>query len=124
MNNNYKMNNNKIEIVYNHQLRYKKYDIVTLEYNIDRLCLRTLLTTQKLTPEFCVKYILNDEEHGMCVEDSYLFDEDILKFQEHITQKDLYDIYSSDAMEDNIDSSDNSNNTNDDPTQDVDTNMI
>ena len=124
MNNIYKINNNKIEIVYNHQLRYKKYDIVTLEYNIDRLSLRTLLATQKLTPEFCVKYILNYEEHGMCVEDSYICDGDILLYQKHITQQDLDDIYSSDAKKDNIDSSDNSNNTNDDPTQDVDTNMI
>jgi hypothetical protein len=91
------MNNNKIEIVYNHQLRDKKYDIVTLEYNIDRLCLRTLLTTQKLTPEFCVKYILNYEEHGMCVEDSYICDSDILLYQEHITQKELDEAYEKDS---------------------------
>lgn len=90
---NNKMGNKRMKIIYNHQLRYKKYDIATLEYNIDRLSLRMLLRTQKLTPEFCVKYILNSEEHGMCVEDSYLFDEDILNCQEHITQKDLYEAY-------------------------------
>ena len=87
------MSNKRMEIIYNHQLRYKKYDIATLEYNIDRLSLGMLLRTQKLTPEFCVKYILNSEEHGMCVEDSYICDSDILLYQEHITRKELDEAY-------------------------------
>ena len=40
------------EIIQNHQLRKKKYDIETLEYNIDNLGLRNLLKTQILTPNF------------------------------------------------------------------------
>lgn len=79
------MNANNIEIIHNHELMYTKYDILTLEYNIDRLSLRNLLKTQILTPEFCIKYILNPEQHGMCVEDYYISKEDILVYQPHIT---------------------------------------
>ena len=90
---NNKMGNKRMEIIYNYQLSDKKYDIATLEYNIDRLSLKKLLVSQKLTPEFCVKYLLNPEEHGMCVEDSYICDSDILLYQEHITQKELDEAY-------------------------------
>lgn len=79
------MNANTIEIIHNHQLMYTKYDILTLEYNIDRLSLRNLLKTQILTPEFCIKYLLHPEQHGMCVEDYYISKEDILVYQPHIT---------------------------------------
>jgi len=73
-------------IIQHHELMYNKYDIDTLEYNIDRLGLRRLLITQKLTADFCVKYLLNPEEHGMCVEDQYISKDDILLYQKHITK--------------------------------------
>jgi len=74
------MNNNNIdiELIQNYQLMYSKYDIKTLEYNIDKLSLKKLLLTQKLIPEFCKKYILNQDEHGMCFEDHYISINDIL----------------------------------------------
>jgi hypothetical protein len=77
--------------IYNYQLSFNKnkYDIETLEYNIDNLGLRKLLQTQKLTPEFCAKYILNPEKYGMCREDHYLCDDDILLYQKHISKDDL-----------------------------------
>jgi hypothetical protein len=87
------MDNNNIEIIYDADLRYKKYDIATLEYNINRLSLRTLLKTQKLTPEFCVKYILNSDDYASCDEDTYICEEDVLIYQKHILQKDLDEIY-------------------------------
>ena len=77
---------NTIEIIHNHQLMYAKYDITTLEYNIDRLSLRNLLKTQTLTPEFCIKYLLDPANHGICVEDNYISKEDILLYQPHITK--------------------------------------
>ena len=80
---------NKLEFIENHQLMYYKYDIETLEYNIDRLSLRRLLVTQTLTPHFCKLYLLNPEEHGMCVEDHYISIEDILLYQKHITKEEL-----------------------------------
>jgi len=36
-----------------------KYSIEILEENIEHLDEKILLATQKLTPEFCVKYILD-----------------------------------------------------------------
>jgi hypothetical protein len=78
-----------MEVVYHHELMYKKYDIKTLEYNIDRLGLKRLLTTQTLTVEFCVNFLLNPKEHGMCVEDHYISFNDILQYQTHITSEQL-----------------------------------
>jgi len=73
-----------------------KYSIEILEKNIveNHLDEKILLATQKLTPEFCVKYILNlDIEGGG--EESYIFDVCyILQFQKHITEKELMDLIS------------------------------
>ena len=77
------------KIIHHHDLNYNKYDISTLEFNIDRLGLKSLLQTQKLTAEFCIKYLLNPEEYGMCVEDSYISINDILLYQTHLTLKDF-----------------------------------
>ena len=71
--------------------RYK-YSIDILEQNIDLLDEKILVSTQKLTPEFCVKYILNlDIEGGG--EESYTLDVCyILTKQPHITEKELMDL--------------------------------
>ena len=73
-----------------------KYSIDILEKNIveNHLDEKILLATQKLTPEFCVKYILDlDIEGGG--EESYIFDVCyILQFQKHITEKELMDLIS------------------------------
>ena len=73
--------------------RYK-YSIDVLEENIveNHLDEKILLATQTLTPEFCVKYILDlDIEGGG--EESYIFDICyILSFQKHITEKELQDL--------------------------------
>ena len=76
--------------------RYK-YSIDILEQNIveNHLDEKILLATQTLTPEFCVKYILDlDIEGGG--EESYIFDVCyILEFQKHITEKELQDLINS-----------------------------
>ena len=69
-------------------LRNKKYDISTLERNINNLSIKTLLYTQKLTADFCVKYILN-YEYSSCVEDTYICIGDVLNAQKHITLADI-----------------------------------
>ena len=69
-----------------------KYSIDILEKNIAHLDEKILLVTQTLTPEFCVKYILdlNIEGGG---EETYIFDVCyILSFQKHITKKELKDL--------------------------------
>ena len=71
-----------------------KYSIDILEKNMveNHLDEKILLATQTLTPEFCVKYILDlDIEGGG--EESYIFDVCyILSFQKHITEKELTDL--------------------------------
>ena len=73
--------------------RYK-YSIDILEHNIveNHLDEKILLATQTLTPEFCIKYILDlDIEGGG--EESYIFDVCyILQIQKHITEKELQDL--------------------------------
>jgi hypothetical protein len=74
------------QIIYNYQLSNNKYDVKTLEENIDNLSLRRLLVTQNLTYEFCVKYILHPEQYGMSTEDSLITVEDILLYQPHLSK--------------------------------------
>jgi len=79
---------NQIEKINDQDLRKKKYSIDVLEQNIDNLSISTVLNTQILTPEFCVKYILN-EEYASCVEETYICDFDVLQRQPHIKSYEL-----------------------------------
>ena len=65
------------------------YDINVLENNIDHLNIKIVLFTQKLTADFCVKYIFNpDIDSGS--EDSYIFDKCyILAEQCHISEEEF-----------------------------------
>jgi len=73
-------------------LRKKKYDIEVLEKNIHNLSMKTLLYTQDLTAEFCIKYVLN-EKYASCVEDTFLSMGDVLNAQKHITRGEIYQAY-------------------------------
>jgi len=73
-------------------LHRKKYTIDLLEKNINFLSIRTILYTQDLTPEFCVKYILNDK-YASCVEDTFICMGDVLNAQKHITKKQIYEAF-------------------------------
>ena len=73
-------------------LRKKKYDIEVLEKNIHNLSMKTLLYTQDLTAEFCIKYVLN-EKYASCVEDTFLSMGDVLNAQKHITRFAIYQAY-------------------------------
>ena len=73
-------------------LRRKKYTIDLLEKNINFLSIKTLLYTQDLTSEFCVKYILN-EKYASCVEDTFICMGDVLNAKKHITKKEIYDAF-------------------------------
>ena len=64
-------------------LNNKHYSEETLIKNIDILDLRNILSTQKLSFDFCENYILNEKYHK-CVEDTYLDTSDILKYQPHL----------------------------------------
>jgi hypothetical protein len=73
-------------------LRRKKYTVDLLEKNITFLSIKTILYTQDLTPEFCVKYILNDK-YASCVEDTFICMGDVLNAQKHITKKEIYEAF-------------------------------
>jgi hypothetical protein len=73
-------------------IRKKKYNIELLEKNIHNLSMRTLLYTQDLTAEFCIKYVLN-EKYASCVEDTFLSIGDVLNSQKHITRSAIYQAY-------------------------------
>ena len=80
------------------ELFKKQYDLKTLKENIYGLKLRDVLKTQKLTSEFCVKYILNTN-YQICKEDENITAQDVLISQPHISKKQLlFDIinYTSD----------------------------
>lgn len=80
------------------------YSIDILEKNIDGLSLKTLLYTQRLTPEFCVKYIILNDDHASCEEDSYISEYDVRFAQPHISKQDLEDIYHPKIQESPLDS--------------------
>ena len=69
-----------------------KYSNEELEKNINNLNKKILLSTQKLSVEFCIKYILDlDINNGN--EDSYIFDVNyILSFQKHLTESQFLEI--------------------------------
>ena len=76
------------ELLIDDDLRYNKYSIAKLEENIDRLTNKMLLCTQRLTAEFCVKYILS-EYCDSRIEDAYINVYDVLQAQPHITKEEL-----------------------------------
>ena len=91
MNNSNNDSNNDSKIIPRIELNLRKYkyDIETLEKNIDTICVKTCVNTQILTAEFCVKYILN-EDYMSCIEDTYCLDKGyVLRRQPHLTDEDI-----------------------------------
>ena len=75
--------------IQNIDLYKKQYSLEILQQNVMSLSFAIILQTQHVTPEFCVKFILNDDFYEG-VEESYLYTVDyVLKKQPHITEKDL-----------------------------------
>ena len=87
------MTSNNIDQIITTNLYNTRYSIDILEKNIYHLNKKVLLCTQKLTAEFCIKYILDiNIESGS--EDTYIFDKNyILERQEHITDEEFVSAY-------------------------------
>ncbi len=64
----------------------KQYDLQTLKEHIYAVNLFDVLKTQKLTQDFCVKYILNKNYQ---MNDENITFKDILRLQPHITKYNL-----------------------------------
>ena len=86
--------NKKITAEYLKMNEGEQYSMSDLEYILKNSCitLKTILRTQKLTTEFCVKYLL-DKNEDQCISDMdrYITVNDILRDQPHITLDDITD---------------------------------
>jgi hypothetical protein len=69
--------------LYNNQ-----YDMQTLKEHIFDVSLWDILRTQKVTKEFCVKYILN-KNYQISKEEEQIRFQDVLQLQPHIEKRDL-----------------------------------
>jgi len=66
----------------------QKYDYQTLKENIYAVSLRDILKTQKLSSDFCVKYILNTN-YQLNKEDENISVSEVLQLQPHISRQQL-----------------------------------
>ena len=88
----FKLQNNMTPIT-NSTLRQHKYSIEDLEKYINDLNMKTIVNTQKLTIDFCVKYILN-EEYAQCNEEVDLLTVHYVSYnQPHLDKTELLNAY-------------------------------
>jgi hypothetical protein len=66
----------------------KQFNLETLKANIYAVSLTDILKTQKLTADFCIKYILNSD-FQFTDEDQVITIELVRKFQPHISNIDF-----------------------------------
>ena len=71
-------------IITKEDLYKNQYDYETLKTNIYAVSLTDILKTQKLTADFCIKYILN-EEFQLCDQDKLITMDLVKKYQPHIS---------------------------------------
>ena len=68
-----------------------KYDEETIIKNLDTLSLWCILTTQKVSAEFCVKYVwAPNDEYAKDTDDEEIYLHDILNWQPHLTEDDIH----------------------------------
>ena len=73
----------------NNDLKNNKYDIKVLEKNINNLELDVILTTQTLTLDFIVEFIL-DEKYQKTTKEKEIDLYTILNDQPHISKEELF----------------------------------
>ena len=82
-----------LDTITNSNLRQSKYSIEELEKNINNLNMKTIVNTQKLTIDFCVKYILN-EDYAQCNEEVDLLTISYVMYnQPHLNEIELTKYY-------------------------------
>jgi hypothetical protein len=77
----------------NYDLLFNKYTIEELTTNILYLSMTDIVKTQTLTPDFCVRYILNEYYMDCCEEVYRLNFWYVLQKQLHISEKELDDAF-------------------------------
>ena len=78
-------------IIENKDLSRRKYDEATLLANIRNFNMTQLLRTQTLSAFLCVRYVMNEDYAADVEEEYYLSLGNVLRFQPHLTVRDLYD---------------------------------
>lgn len=82
-----------MEPITNSTLRQYKYSIEELEKYINELNMKTLVNTQILTIDFCVRYVLN-ENYAQCNEEIDLLTVVYVAYrQPHLDESELLDAY-------------------------------
>lgn len=77
-------------VIYDYYLLHNTYDEDTIIKNMNHLNKKTVLNTQKLSEEFCAKYIFCIDDIDDGGEDSYLFDlNHIMNRQPHLDEEKL-----------------------------------
>lgn len=71
------------------ELYNNQYDYDTLKNNIYSVSLMTVLKTQKLTADFCIKYILN-ADFQFTEEDKSITIDMVKQYQPHLSTLDLF----------------------------------
>jgi hypothetical protein len=71
----------------NEDLHKNQYDMETLKSNIYAVSLLEILKTQKLTADFCVKYILNP--NFQLLDDEKITKKQVIQWQPHLTENQL-----------------------------------
>jgi hypothetical protein len=71
----------------------KTYSLYILKKNINNLNKKVVLSTQKLTPQFCIKYILDTAIVSGNQESGLYTKEHILRLQTHISSQEFDKYY-------------------------------
>jgi len=71
-----------------YQIKRRQYDLCTLAAHMGTLSKARVLTTQRLTAEFCVRYLLIPDKYDS---DDEVTVGEILKCQPHISKQELMD---------------------------------
>ena len=75
------------------QIDISKFTKEQINELVENYSINFMLYQYKLTAEFCVKYILSTDDYAESVEDGYFDVYDVLRYQPHLTMKDITDAY-------------------------------
>jgi hypothetical protein len=80
------INENTLELYKGNKYSIKDIEFIVKNGNVS---LRSLIFTQDLTGDFCKKYILETDDYCHSDMDYYIVQEDILRHQTNLTEKDV-----------------------------------
>ena len=82
-----------VETISDSDLSNEIYSIAVLKKNINNLNIKVVLSTQKLTPQFCIRFILDTAIDSRSETCGIYTKEHILRRQPHITREEFDKCY-------------------------------